>query len=78
MAELDVQAVGGSLAILGASQRTAIVALFPTAGGLPAKARPPVAVEFGVGRYPYRLPSPRVEHGPQRKQFKHTPRLPAA
>jgi hypothetical protein len=36
------------------------------------------AVKYGVGRYLYRLPSPWVDYDAQRKQFKQTPKLPAA
>jgi hypothetical protein len=36
------------------------------------------AVEYGVGRYLYRLPSQWVDYDTQRRQFKWTPRLPAA
>jgi hypothetical protein len=36
------------------------------------------AVKYGIGRYLYRLPAQWVDYDAQRKQFKTTPRLPAA
>jgi hypothetical protein len=35
------------------------------------------AVKFGIGRYLYRLPSQWLDYDPQRRQFVHTPTLPA-